>query len=257
MKTQIMTRHSKRHAMQIVGRYTAPSSIKAFTGRASDQANEGKGLDEIACIGIAVLDLETTGFLDAPEIGIVEIGVAQCRCPMGHMMPALVAEYSGGVNPGIPIPEGASKVHGIQDQDVAGCPSYAGVAEWVTELLKHHIVCGFNIAQYDMEVLRRQVQRYSLGADAEQAIDSAMILDLREVWVDLQQTKRGNLARVAEHYGVPAGVAHSAIGDVQTSMNILAAMIEAHGEDSIMRYVRRLNRDDTPSELDARQMRPA
>lgn len=235
----------------------APSSIKAFTGKACDLADEGKGLDEIACIGIAVLDLETTGLLDDPEIGVVEIGVAHCQYPMGHMMPVLVVESSGRVNPGIPIPEGASKVHGIRDQDVADCPPYPRCAEWVTDLLKHHIVCGFNIAQYDLEVLRRQVQRYSLGADAEQAIDNAVILDLREVWMDLQQTKRGNLARVAEHYGVPAGAAHSATGDVQTSLNILAAMIERHGEECLMKHIRRMNRDDAPSEPDAGQMRPS
>jgi len=255
-----MTRHSKHHAIQIVGRYTAPPSIKAFTGNACDLVDESKGLEEIACIGIAVLDLETTGFLDDPEVGVVEIGVTLCPYTLGHtliQLPALAVEYSGRVNPGIPIPEGASKVHGIRDQDVAGCPSYAQHAEWVSGLLKYHIVCGFNIAQYDLEVLRRQVQRYSLGVEAEQVIDNAVILDLREIWMDLQQTKRGNLARVAEHYGVPAGVAHSAIGDVQTSLNILAAMIEVHGEDRVMKHVRRLIREDAPSEMNAGRPRPA
>ena len=70
---------------------------------------------------LSVIDLETTG-TDTREDRIVEV--------------AVLTVYPGGtavsfvrrVNPGRPIPAGASAVHGITDADVADSPAFAAVA---------------------------------------------------------------------------------------------------------------------------------
>lgn len=62
------------------------------------------------------VDVETTG-LEAGKDKIVELGAAlSYRGELG-------TSQSWLVNPGIPIPEAASAVHGIHDDDVKGCPS--------------------------------------------------------------------------------------------------------------------------------------
>jgi DNA polymerase III subunit epsilon len=70
---------------------------------------------------LAVIDLETTG-TDTQTDPIVEIGVikvfpdgrSEARCRR--------------VNPGVPIPEAATAVHGIADSDVAHEPSFERIA---------------------------------------------------------------------------------------------------------------------------------
>jgi len=50
------------------------------------------------------------------------------------------------VNPGVPIPADASKIHGITDSDVAGAPSLRELAPMISDLMRSCVVrasmCG-------------------------------------------------------------------------------------------------------------------
>lgn len=64
---------------------------------------------------LVFFDLETTG-VDIATARIVQIALHRME-PDGSSM-----EYEQLVNPGIPIPPGATQVHGIRDADVATAP---------------------------------------------------------------------------------------------------------------------------------------
>lgn len=92
---------------------------------------------------VLVLDCETTG-LDPATDRVVEIG--------WHLVDRgeIVSDGSELVNPGIPIPEDATKIHGITDDMVAGKRSLPEALEDLPTCIDR--VAAFNAA-YDASVL--------------------------------------------------------------------------------------------------------
>lgn len=84
------------------------------------------------------LDTETTG-LNAEHDRIVEISLLKIENR------EIVGEYSTLVNPGIPIPERATKIHGISDADVFGAPSYDQVGNEIVQFLGNCTIVGHNV----------------------------------------------------------------------------------------------------------------
>ncbi len=70
---------------------------------------------------LIIFDLETTG-LSTVEDKIIEIAYEKIM-PSGE----IIAEVMR-INPGMPIPEVATKINGISDADVADAPSFATLA---------------------------------------------------------------------------------------------------------------------------------
>ena len=95
---------------------------------------------------LVFFDLETTG-VDIATARIVQIALHRME-PDGSSM-----EYEQLVNPGIPIPPGATQVHGIRDADVATAPRFADVAPRVMEILQNADLGGYNAIRYDVPVL--------------------------------------------------------------------------------------------------------
>ena len=75
---------------------------------------------------LVFIDLETTG-VNTTNDRIVEMTVLKIY-PDGTR-----EEKSELVNPGIPIPPGATKVHGITDEDVADKPGFSQYAKSIYE----------------------------------------------------------------------------------------------------------------------------
>ena len=71
---------------------------------------------------LAVFDIESTGVVPQRD-RIVELAVIRID-PDGS-----IRKTVRRLNPQIPIPAGATAVHGISDADVAECPSFADIAE--------------------------------------------------------------------------------------------------------------------------------
>ena len=71
---------------------------------------------------IVFFDLETTGTNFVTD-RIVEISYHKVS-PNGREETKTIR-----VNPGMPIPKGASEIHGVYDADVADCPTFKSVAK--------------------------------------------------------------------------------------------------------------------------------
>jgi DNA polymerase III subunit epsilon len=93
----------------------------------------------------AIIDLETTGFSPISD------RVVEAACVLVQDG-AIVRTWSSLVNPERPIPDYASRVHGITDADVAGAPPFERVQRVLYSLCEGATVVAHN-ASFDLGFL--------------------------------------------------------------------------------------------------------
>ena len=181
---------------------------------------------------IVCFDLETTG-IDPATDRIVEISILRVEPDGARQV------RTRRINPGRPIPEGATAVHGISDEDVADAPPFRQVAKGLLELLDGADLAGFNVARFDIPLLDREFRDCGLkpGLDQRRVVDSMTIFHRMEPR-DLSAATRFYLGR--EHTG-----AHGAEADVAASFEILEAQLERYedlpdGVDALDAWIRRV-----------------
>ena len=113
---------------------------------------------------LACFDLETTGTNPA-EDRIVELSVVLLE-PGEPGQPPRRSTRSWLVNPGRPIPAGATAVHGISDDDVKDAPAFAEVARAVLETFEGADLSGFNAERFDVPLLAAEFKRCDVSFPA-------------------------------------------------------------------------------------------
>ncbi|HEY9179316.1 MAG TPA: 3'-5' exonuclease [Candidatus Baltobacteraceae bacterium] len=93
----------------------------------------------------AVIDLETTGFSPLTD------RVVEAACVLVEHR-TITRTWSSHVNPARPIPEYATRVHGITDADVASAPPFEFVQRKLRRLCEGAIVVAHN-ASFDLSFL--------------------------------------------------------------------------------------------------------
>lgn len=93
-----------------------------------------------------VIDTETTG-LDPAEHRAVEVAAVLVK---GGQIGAAFTSY---INPGRPIPPGASAIHGLTDQDVFDAPGLAEVLPWLNHLVGEADAIVAHNAPFDRSML--------------------------------------------------------------------------------------------------------
>jgi len=167
---------------------------------------------------LVFFDLETTG-VNVDTDRIVQVAVTKIS-PLGGPNRGLEA-YVWMVNPDIPIPETASAVHGITDEDVAGLPSFGDVASDISALFVGSDVCGHNIIRFDIPLLENEMRR--VGQPFR--IDGGIIDTLRI----FQARFRHTLECAHRLYtGEPMQGAHDAGNDVEALINVLSGMLREY-----------------------------
>ena len=101
---------------------------------------------------LVFVDLETTG-INTSVARIVEVTVLKFY-PDGAE-----EERSVRVNPGIPIPPVATKVHGITDDEVADKPLFNRYAKSLLEFFDGCDIGGFNAIRFDIPLLVAEFER--------------------------------------------------------------------------------------------------
>ena len=96
---------------------------------------------------VVFFDTETTG-TNARTDRIVEIACVKVR-PDG-----IRESWVRRVNPTIPIPAASTAIHGIRDADVAHLPAFPAIAGELAAFLDGCDLAGYNIAGFDLPVLR-------------------------------------------------------------------------------------------------------
>lgn len=170
---------------------------------------------------LLAFDTETTG-VDPASARVVEIGACYHQGGARVASPLRVV-----VDPGEPIPEGASAVHGITDDDVRGAPSFGEVADRLAARLfdSEHppILVGYNARDYDAPLLNAELER----AGRPERIDPARVVD--PIWWIRWHLRAhsGRLGDVCSLFGVPLESAHAAWADAAATAELLARMVRA------------------------------
>jgi DNA polymerase III subunit epsilon len=164
---------------------------------------------------LAIFDLETTGIL--PHIDrIVEIGIIKIY-PDGRK-----TKYRTLVNPGIPIPLGATLVHGISDTDVKGKPQFREIAPKVERFLRGCDLAGFNSVKFDIPMLQCEFERANVpfSLDGRRTVDALRIFHLKE--------RRDLTAAYLFYCDGDHTKAHSALDDARVSWKVLQAQLKRY-----------------------------
>lgn len=164
---------------------------------------------------IIFFDLETTG-INLMSDRIVEISLIKVM-PNGEEI-----EKTRRINPGMHIPEEASKVHGIYDEDVASCPSFKQVAKDLANIFTGCDIAGFNSNRFDVPMLDQELRRAGIKFDFSKArfIDVQTIFHKRE--------PRNLIAAYKFYCGKDLTDAHSANADTRATYEVLMAQYDRY-----------------------------
>lgn len=161
---------------------------------------------------LVAFDLETTGVRPGQD-RIVEIAMIRVE-PDGSRR-----TFRSLVNPQMPIPPGASAVHGIHDADVADAPALAALAAEITAFLDGADLAGFNSFRFDAPMLEAELTRVGCQIEllGRRHLDAQIIFHKME--------PRTLIAAYAKFCGKELVDAHSALADVEATLEVLDAQL--------------------------------
>ena len=164
---------------------------------------------------VVFFDLETTG-TDINKDRIVEICYLKVW-PNGNE-----DAHTMRINPDMHIPEEASKVHGIYDDDVKDCPKFKEVAKNIAKDFEGADIAGFNSNRFDVPLLAEEFLR------AEVDIDLA-----RHRFIDVQvifhKKEQRTLSAAYQFYcGKNLEDAHTALADTCATYEVLKAQLDKY-----------------------------
>ena len=105
---------------------------------------------------VAVVDCETTG-TDPQRDRIVSAAVVLVDLGRDDSHEAPIMEIT--VNPGVPIPPDATRIHGIRDADVCDLDDFGQVAGELTDFIADRPLVGFNVS-FDKQILNAELKRH-------------------------------------------------------------------------------------------------
>ena len=121
-------------------------------------------------------DLETTG-VNVTNDRIVEICIHKVHPDESE------ETHTWRVNPTIPIPAGASNVHGIYNKDVDHEPIFGDIAQEVYTLISDSDLAGFNSNKFDIPLLAEEFLRAGIDFD----MGKRRAVDVQNIFHRLEQ----------------------------------------------------------------------
>ena len=167
---------------------------------------------------IIFFDLETTG-LDIAKDRIVELCYIRVE-PNGNE-----EARSMRINPEMHIPEVASSVHGVTDDDVKDCPTFADVAPQLAATFEGCDLAGFNSNRFDLPLLAEEFMKAGVNID----LSHVQAIDVQNIYHKLE--KRTLAAAYKFYCGRDLENAHSALADTQATYEVLQAQLDHYPND--------------------------
>jgi len=166
---------------------------------------------------IVFFDLETTG-VNIGTDRIVEISILKVF-PNGNK-----ESKTWLVNPEIEIPQEASDIHGITNEQVVTEPTFKELAPKVSEMIADSDLAGFNSNRFDIPLLAEELMRAGIDFDMKtrKAIDVQVIFHKKE--------QRTLSAGYQFYCGKELEGAHGAEADTNATYEILLAQLEKYDD---------------------------
>lgn len=166
---------------------------------------------------IIFFDLETTG-TNITHDRIVELSYIKVY-PDGHE-----EERSRRLNPEMHIPEEATAVHHITDEDVKDAPTFRQVAKALHEIFKDCDIAGYNSNRFDVPLLIEEFGRAGLPFD----VAGRKFVDVQNIFHKMEQ--RTLVAAYKFYCGKDLSNAHSATADTRATYEVLMGQLDRYGE---------------------------
>ena len=164
---------------------------------------------------LVVFDLETTGLFPKKD-RIIELGAIKVS-PDGTE-----EERCWLLNPSIPIPPESTKVHGIADEDVKDCPTFAERADEIFAFFEGCDLSGFNSDRYDIPCLEEEFARVGMNF----AVSQRRCIDVQRIYHRMEP--RDLTAAVRFYLGRDHAGAHGAEADTRATLEVLKAQLEKY-----------------------------
>ena len=190
-------------------------------------------------------DIESTG-LNIPEDSIVELSFVKVfpggeeRIKTWRIKPwDYLRQCQRPINPE------ASKVNGIVDADLTGCPTFFELADEISEWLHDSDLAGFNSAKFDLPMLAEEFERVKLaGKDLHVDLHAPLMVDVQNIYHTMEPR---NLRAAYRFYcgGEDFENAHSAEADTLATYEVLKAQLDRYKEPD--KYREQVLRNDVAS----------
>lgn len=164
---------------------------------------------------IVFFDLETTG-TDIANDRIVEISYIRVE-PNGNE-----ESKNMRINPTRHIPEGASAVHGIYDEDVKDCPTFKDAAPELQKAFSGCDLAGFNSNRFDIPLLVEEFLRAGINID----LTNCKRVDVQNIYHKLE--RRTLVAAYKYYCDKDLENAHSALADTRATLEVLEAQLDRY-----------------------------
>jgi DNA polymerase-3 subunit epsilon len=189
---------------------------------------------------LAFIDLETTG-VNLGSDRIVEIAIVKILIDGSRSVKRKL------INPLIPIPKGASDIHGITDEMVKDAPTFKAASQELKQMLDGCDIAGYNSNRFDIPLLMEEFLR----SDVEFEMKGRRLVDVQNIFHKMEQ--RTLSAAYKFYCNKTLEGAHGAEVDASATHEILEAqvirypnlgnsvdtIIKAIGEEVIVDFARR------------------
>lgn len=166
---------------------------------------------------LVVFDIESTGttprkdrIIELAAVKLMPDGTEISKCWL--------------MNPGVKIPPETTKIHGITDEIVKDCPTFADKADEIFAFFEGCDLSGFNADRFDIPCLEEEFARVgkNFAPSSRRHVDVQRIYHRMEPR-DLSAAVRFYLGR--DHTG-----AHGAEADARATLEVLKAQMEKYPE---------------------------
>lgn len=164
---------------------------------------------------LIVFDIESTGtsprkdrIIELAAIKVMPDGAEERRCWL--------------LNPTIPIPPETTAIHGISDDIVENCPTFAEKAREIFAFFAGCDLSGFNADRFDIPCIEEEFARVGLNF----AASTRKHVDVQKIYHRMEP--RDLSAAVRFYCGRDHAGAHGAEADTQATLDVLKAQLERY-----------------------------
>ncbi|GAB4290353.1 MAG: 3'-5' exonuclease [Marinilabiliales bacterium] len=126
------------------------------------------------------------------------------------------------VNPEIPIPEEATKIHGITNDDVKDAPVFKSIAKEIVKFIEGCDLAGYNSNKFDIPLLAEEFLRAGIDVD----LKKRKFVDVQVIFYKMEQ--RTLEAAYKFYCDKTLENAHSSEADTIATYEVLKAQLERY-----------------------------
>lgn len=164
---------------------------------------------------LVVFDLETTGLVIG-QAHIVEMSMIKVN-PDGSEQ-----EWTFRLNPTVHIPEETTAIHGISDEDVKDCPTFAELARKIAAFIGNADLCGYNSNKFDVPLLVEEFLR----TDVEFSLHNRRFIDVQNIFHKMESRTLSGAVKFYLNKNLED--AHTANADTRATLEVLKAQLNKY-----------------------------